>query len=207
VKTGSECLLTHRAKLSLNSRCLKVSHAARLTCHGVICTNLDGVGSRRTCSGMRSSLKYASHQFECINSGRRHSWYAFFNHILSSSQLRGEDLSRAFFYTSAATEGGIYYSQTCHADALDTWPQDRSQTRRPSAVSPAAQTAMGDLRAPLLPGGGEPRTGRTWIAFDEGQAREGAARWEGGSQRHCMPCAMDQMGTFGDDGRRRVWLV
>ena len=65
----------HRAKLSLNSRCLNVSHAARLTCHGFnsICSEKDG-GSRRTPSGMQSSLKNASHQFELISSGERHSW-------------------------------------------------------------------------------------------------------------------------------------
>jgi hypothetical protein len=87
----------HRAKLSLNSRCLYVSHAARLTCHGFnsMCFEKDG-GSRKTPSGMRSSLKKASHQFELISSGARHSWYAFFSQILSSSQLRGEALSSAF---------------------------------------------------------------------------------------------------------------
>jgi hypothetical protein len=98
--------LAHRAKLSLNSRCLNASHAARLTCQGVICTIPEDIGSRSTCSGMRSSLKNASHQFEWIRSGRRHSWYAFFNHILSSSQLRGDDLSSAFLYASASTDTG-----------------------------------------------------------------------------------------------------
>lgn len=98
--------LAHRAKLSLNSRCLNASHAARLTCQGVICTSSEDIGSRRTCSGTRSSLKNTSHQFEWIRSGRRHSWYAFFNHILSSSQLRGEDLSRAFLYASASMNTG-----------------------------------------------------------------------------------------------------
>ena len=65
----------HRAKLSLNSRCLNVSHAARRTCHGFnfICFEKGG-GSRRTPSGMRSSLTNASHQFELISSGERHSW-------------------------------------------------------------------------------------------------------------------------------------
>lgn len=65
----------HRAKLSLNSRCLYVSHAARLTCHGFnsICFEKGG-GSRRTPSGIRSSLKKASHQFELISSGERDSW-------------------------------------------------------------------------------------------------------------------------------------
>ena len=64
----------HRAKLSLNSRCLNVSHAARLTCHGFnsMCFEKDG-GSRRTLSGMRSSLKKANHQFELMSSGARHS--------------------------------------------------------------------------------------------------------------------------------------
>jgi hypothetical protein len=72
---AEQCGQAHRAKLSLNSRCLNVSHAARLTCHGFnsICSEKDG-GSRRIPSGMRSSLKNASHQFELISSGERHSW-------------------------------------------------------------------------------------------------------------------------------------
>ncbi len=98
VRRGRGCLLAHFAKLSLNSRCLRVSHAARLTCQGVICTRSEDAGSRRACSGMRSSLKNASHQLEWIKSGVRHSWYAFFSHMLSSSQLRGDDLSRAVLH-------------------------------------------------------------------------------------------------------------
>lgn len=98
VRRGRGCLLAHCAILSLNSRCLNVSHAARLTCQGVICTRFEDAGSRIAFSGMRSSLKKASHQLECIKSGPRHSWYAFFGHMLSSSQFRGDDLSRAVCY-------------------------------------------------------------------------------------------------------------
>jgi hypothetical protein len=163
--------LAHRAKLSLNSRCLNASHAARLTCQGVICTSSEDIGSRRTCSGMRSSLKNTSHQFEWIRSGRRHSWYAFFNHILSSSQLRGEDLSRAFLYASESTDTGTS-PETCHADALDTWRQRLSQICRPTAAFPATQTATLALHAPHLPGAVGPRTANTWIMFGGGQARE-----------------------------------
>ena len=95
MRIGRGFLLAHCAILSLNSRCLNVSHAARLTCQGVISTRFEDVGSRMAFSGMRSSLKKASHQLEFIKSGARHSWYAFFSHMLSSNQLRGDDLSRA----------------------------------------------------------------------------------------------------------------
>ena len=63
---------------------------------------------------------------------------------------------------------------TCHADALDTLRRDRSQTRRPNAAFPAAQTAMGSLRVPHLPEAGEPKTVSTWITSGGGPAREGA---------------------------------
>jgi hypothetical protein len=175
VRRGRGCLLAHCAILSLNSRCLNVSHAARLTCQGVICTRFEDEGSRMAFSGMRSSLKKASHQLECIKSGARHSWYAFFSHMLSSSQLRGDDLSRAVRYIHPQRQkrmGAI--SCTCHAGALDTLRRDPSQTRQPSAAFPAAQTAMGSLRAPHLPGAGEPKTASTWTTSGGGRVREGA---------------------------------
>ena len=65
-------------------------------------------------------------------------------------------------------------SHTYHADALDTSRRDLSRIRRPSAAFPAAQTAMGSLRAPHLPGAGESKTASTWIASGGDQAREGA---------------------------------
>src|SRR5882762_4216101 len=124
---------------------------------------------------MRSSLKNASHQLECIKSGERHSWYAFFSHMLSSSQLRGDDLSRAVCYAHLSVKKRmVIVPHTCHADAPDTSPRDPSQTRRPSAAFPAAQTAMRSLRAPHLPGAGEPKTASTWIASGGGRAREDA---------------------------------
>jgi len=174
VRRGRGCLLAHCAILSLNSRCLNVSHAARLTCQGVICTRFEDAGSRMAFSGMRSSLKKASHQLECIKSGPRHSWYAFLGHMLSSSQFRGDDLSRAVCYIHLSDKKNGHYLHTCHADALDTLRRDPSQTRRPNAAFPAAQTAMGSLRVPHLPGAGEPKTVSTWITSGGGPAREGA---------------------------------
>lgn len=45
--------------------------------------------------GIVESFRNDSHQFELTIRGARHSWYAFFNQILSSSQLLGEALSSA----------------------------------------------------------------------------------------------------------------
>jgi hypothetical protein len=94
--------------------------------------------------------------------------------MLSSSQLRGEDLSRAVLYISATTEQTV--SQTCHADHHNASRQDPSQTRQSTAAFPAAQTAMGTLRAPCLPEAGEPRIAST---SNEGLVQEGAVGWEG----------------------------
>lgn len=174
VRRGCGYLLAHCAMLSLNSRCLNVSHAARLTCQGVICARFEDEGSRMAFSGMRSSLTKASHQLECIKSGARHSWYAFFSHMLSFSQLRGDDLSRAVCYIHLSGKRMGTISCTCHAGALDTSRRDPSQTRRPSAAFPETQTTTGSLRAPHLPEAGELETASTWLASGGGRAREGA---------------------------------
>ena len=60
--TGTSCI-----GVNLSSRCLDVSHAARPTCQGAICTRFEDASSRRACSGIRSSLE---HQLEWVKSGR-----------------------------------------------------------------------------------------------------------------------------------------
>ena len=103
--------LTGTSSIGVNqaSRCLDVSHAApcaaRPTCQGAICTRFEDASSRRACSGIRSSL------------GRRGTnWNVSravgISHMSSSSQLRGEDLSRAVLYTSAVTERALFRTPT-----------------------------------------------------------------------------------------------
>lgn len=68
-----------------------------------------------------------SHQLELTITGKRHSWYALFNHIVSSSQLFGEALSRA----------------------EKVGNRDDERTRRTDLVSAAAERFLSPARSPL----------------------------------------------------------
>ena len=59
-----------------------------------------------------------------MSSGARHSWYAFFSQILSSSQLRGEALSSAFARVSDP-EGTVHVLERLTIETLLTF---RSKT-------------------------------------------------------------------------------
>jgi hypothetical protein len=94
-------------------------------------------------------------------------------YVVVQPVTRRRSVESCVLYTLAAKRMGTI-SHTCHADALDTSRRDRSRSRRPSAVFPAAQTAMGSLRAPHLPRVGGAKTASTWIASGGGRGREGA---------------------------------
>ena len=75
------------------------------------------------------------------------------------------------FYTRQRPRGNCTCAPTTHhRDALDISLQDLSQTRRPIAAFPAAQTATTRLLAPRLPGARESKIAGTWTRSGEVRA-------------------------------------
>ena len=116
-------MYTHDSNRSLNSSVLLNNHAALRICHAETPTQFSVIPSLSMIpEGTVPSFLYASHQFELINNGARHSRYAFLSQKLSLSQLCGDCLSSSgyFHHPSDQVSGKSYFDCLCMKRTYET---------------------------------------------------------------------------------------